>query len=468
MPKTIITFIKSPSFSDSQLPQEVIQIIKKEVKLKYIEEKKPFIKKYIHINTQYCVACIPTKNQTLDSLQDFGAKTAKSIIHAVPKNEHANIDIQFEKKITQQEKDFLSKGVLMTQQRNDVFKSKKQYGDIALTGIANEKIISIVDAINIARELTSQPSNILGPDEIESYVKTLVKKDKTLRLNILKEKDLKKEKMNMQLAVNAGSPKEARLLCIEYNPTKSKEAPILLVGKGLMYDSGGYYAKPYPHMGDMHGDMGGAASVIAIMAVLSRMKIKKRIIGVCGIAENMIDAHAYRNGDILTSRKGKTVEVNHTDAEGRLVLADVLSYCEDTYKPELIFDFATLTGATINALGEMYTAIFSDNKKLIQTFEKIGEEVNDKVWPLPFDADIKKAVKGDIADLSNTSKLSGMLGASTAAAFLSNFVNDTKKWVHFDIAGSAHRDKMKKEYDIKNLLGTGSSVHLVLEYLERS
>lgn len=462
-----ILFSKATSFSNSKLPKEVASSLQKEIKLKYIDTKKGFLKNYVYGTCQYIVAqTMGSKSD--DKLQAFGAKAAKLAISQSNKGEKAEVQVTFDKTINNSEKFFLSKGVLMARQNDSAFKSEQKQGNVEFKGIEDKKLMAVTNAIDIARDLTSQPSNILSPDAIEEYAKKLVKKNKSLKLKILTEKDLKKQKMNMHLAVNAGSPQEARIFIFEYTPKKSKEAPLALIGKGLMYDSGGYYAKPYPHMGDMHGDMGGAASVIAIMSALAELGITKRVIGVCPIAENMIDAKAYRNGDILTSRKGKTVEVGHTDAEGRLVLADSLNYIEDTYKPELMFDFATLTGATISAVGEMYTSIFSDNKKLLEIFSKIGNEVNDKVWTLPFDDDVKEAVKGKRADLCNTSNLSGMLGASTAAAFLSNFVSDTKKWVHFDIAGTAHRTKMKKEYDLKNLLGTGASVHLILEYLYRS
>jgi leucyl aminopeptidase len=466
MKKIQILFTKAASLSNSKLPKEVISLLQKEINLKYIDTKKGFLKSYINGTKQYIIAHT-MGNKSDDRLQAFGAKAAKLAISQSNKGEKAEVQLVFDKSIKEQEKLFLSKGLLMARQNDNAFKSEQKQGSVDFKGVEDKKLIAITDAIDIARDLTSRPSNILSPDAIEEYAKKLTKKNKSLKLKILTEKDLKKQKMNMHLAVNAGSPQEARMFIFEHNPKKSKEAPLALIGKGLMYDSGGYYAKPYPHMGDMHGDMAGAASVIGIMSALSELGITKRVIGVCSIAENMIDAKAYRNGDILTSRKGKTVEVGHTDAEGRLVLADSLNYIEETYKPELMFDFATLTGATISAVGEMYTSIFSDNKKLIENFSKIGNEVNDKVWSLPFDDDVKEAVKGKIADLCNTSNLSGMLGASTAAAFLSNFVSDTKKWVHFDIAGTAHRTKMKKDYDLKNLLGTGASVHLILEYLSR-
>ena len=465
MKKIQIIFTQEKSFPYKKAPDTVNTILKNYASSKYIDVKKGFIKSVLPAKTLYIVAQIGTKELSNDKLQELGAKAAKQAIATVKKEEKGEIKVIFDASIKKNTQFFLEKGIHLAQSNSARFKSEQEQGTVAFTGLKDERLAAITAAMDVSRDLIAQPSNILTPDAFEDFVKQMVKKDKNLKIKVLKEKDLKKQGMNMHLAVNAGSENEARLICIEYTPKKSKDAPLALVGKGLIYDCGGLYAKPYPHMNDMHGDMGGAATVVAIMSALSTLGIEQKVVGVCGLAENLIDAKSYRNGDILTSRKGLTVYVDHSDAEGRLVLGDALNYTEETYKPEMIFDFATLTGAVVAAVGEMYTGIFTDNKKLIDSFQKIGEEVNDKVWPLPFDDDIKDAVKDKRADLSNTGKLSRILGASTAAAFLSNFVSDTKKWIHFDIAGTAHRDQMRKAYDLKGLMGTGSAVHLILEYL---
>lgn len=465
MKKIKILFTREKNLPFSLAEKEVNEILQKKQQGKFLDLEKGCIESVFTEKTLWIIVNIESKTSSLDKLQDLGAKAARGAQGVVQKKESAEIEVFFDKSISQKDENFLTKGILLTKQLSDDFKSEKEEKNISFKGLKNKEMEIIVEAIERARDLTAQPSNILTPEIFEQYVLDIAKKDKTLKVTVLKEKDLKKERMNMHIAVNAGAPHEARSIVIEYNPEKSKDAPIALVGKGLIYDSGGYYAKPHPSMNDMHGDMAGAASVVAMMSALSKLGIKKHIVGICPLAENMIDAKAYRNGDILTSRKGKTVEVGHTDAEGRLVLADNLTYIQDTYKPSLTFDFATLTGAAHYSLGEMYTAIFSDSEKLIDSFKKLGEEVNDKVWALPFDEDIKEMVKSKHADLSNTSNVKGMLGASTAAAFLANFVEDTEKWVHFDIAGTAHRSQIAKAYDRKHLLGTGAIVHLMLAYL---
>lgn len=448
------------------LPKELLELVKEADSQKRVSIKKGFLKEFFHAKKNFLVLKLENKPTNNDKTQEQGANIVNQARQSFKEEKNLELNFKFEKSIGDDTKFFLEKGIRLAKNAPLSFKEKKEFAVITLKGLKIAELEYICKAMNITRSLVSKPSNILGPDEVENYAKALVKDHPELSLKVLKDKELEKENMNMMLAVNRGSAKEAKLLIFEYNPEKLKAAPTVLVGKGLMYDSGGYYQKPVPYMNEMYGDMAGTATVIGIMSALKDMGIKKRVIGVCAIAENLIDANSYRNGDILTSRKGLTVEVDHSDAEGRLVLADTLSYVSDHYKPELILDFATLTGACLAALGEMYTGIFSDNQNLIKKFQKIGTEVNDPVWPLPFDADCKEAVKAYKADLTNTAKkMDRVMGASTAAAFLSNFVENTKKWVHFDIAGTALRSMMRKSYDQKNLLGTGSMVHNILKFL---
>ena len=219
-------------------------------------------------------------------------------------------------------------------------------------------------------------------------------------------------------------------------------------------------------MNEMFGDMWWAATVIWIMSALTKLWIQKRIVWIVWLTENMPDGWSYKNWDIIKSRSWKTVYVWHTDAEWRLVLADMLSYAKDNYKASLTLDFATLTWACMLALGEMYTWIFSDNQTLINKLKQISQKTNDLTWQLPLDKESKKAVKHNLADLSNTWDLKWILWASTAAAFLSNFVDDTKKWIHCDIAWTALRSQLKKSYDLPNGLWTWSMVHTILEYIK--
>ena len=361
----------------------------------------------------------------------------------------------------------IEKGVLLASLAvEDGFKSKKTNHTLVVHGITQKDLHIITTAIHRARQLTSTPANLLTTEHLVNEIKQLTKISKDIKVKILRRKELEKENMGCFLGVASGTRHEPALAIIEYTPAGTgKDAPIALVGKGLIFDTGGYSIKPSDSMADMYGDMGGAATVIGIITALAQLKTKKRIVGICGICENLINEHAYKPGDILTSRKGLTVEVENTDAEGRLVLADCLNYAEDTFKPSLILDFATLTGACAYSLGELYTGIFTDNHELITTFTSIGQQTNDWVWPLPFDHIIKKGVDSPRADLTNTSTIKGALGASTAAAFLSKFVKDTKKWIHFDIAGTALRRKQRRAYDYKGYYGSGGMVHTAIAFI---
>ncbi len=406
-----------------------------------------------------------------DDLQDFWARLYRNAIW-FKKEGDFEIKLIFEKWFKYSLRYFVEKWALMAQMNDDYFKSKKEDKEkkkksdsIKLEWIFYKKLYDIVWAIDIARELTAKPSNVVDPDYLEKYIKDNLEKSKGIKLKYFWQKEIEKEKMWLFLAVNQWSKFDAKMVVMEYEPKGSKWDPVVLVWKWLTYDSWGYYFKSSPHMNEMHADMAWAAAVIWVMAKLKSLWVKKKVIWLVWITENMIDKNSYKNWDIYTWRNWTTVEIGHTDAEWRLVLADMISYADDTYNPSLIIDIATLTWVCIYALGEMYTWIFSDNKKLIQKFQNIWEKVNDLVWPLPLDKHCKELVKWKMADISNTSKLSWTLWASTAAAFISNFVKDTKKWIHLDIAWTGMRGKMKKSYDIKNWVWTGSCVHMMLEYL---
>jgi len=406
-----------------------------------------------------------TQNIDADTFQEIGAKTIHKA-QELAKKEECKIKLFFDTSITKKQRFFIEKWVLLAQHRDDFFKEEKVKTPTTIQGIIHKNLSIITQGIEIARELTAKPANIVTPEYIENYIKTNLEKDNDLKITYLDKKNLQKENMNLLLAVNQGSEYDPKMIIMEHNPKSLKDKPIVLIGKGITYDSWGYYAKPEPHMNEMYGDMGGAASVIGIMASLKALGIKKHIIWIIWLTENMIDAKSYKNGDIFTARNGKTINIKHTDAEWRLILADMLDYSYDKYKPKLTIDIATLTWSCRAALGEMYTGIFSDNNKLIQTFQKNWEETNDLVRHLPLDKYCKEAVKDKKADLQNTSSFNRILGASTAAAFLSNFVTDTHKRIHCDIAGTALRDQMRKAYDYPNMLGTGPMVHNILHFLK--
>jgi len=333
--------------------------------------------------------------------------------------------------------------------------------------IQHKSLVAIVDGINLTKELITKPANIVTPDYLTEFCTKTFWTWHGIRVNVLGKKDLEKEGMWCFLAVSQWSSFEPRLITLEYAPKwTEKEAPLVLVWKWLCYDNGWMYMKPYPHANDMHEDMWWAATVLGVMSALHKLWIKKRVVWAIWVTENMVDALAYRNGDVLTARNGKTVFVEHSDAEWRLVLADVLSYVSDTYTPRMIIDFATLTWACVRALGEMYTGIIWYNQKVIDTIKKIWDnETNEKVRQLPLDKDCTQALTKTVADLSNVGSLDGMMWASTAAAFLSNFVGDTNKRIHCDIAGTSWRDKMRRSYDSIKWVWTWAMVHTILEYI---
>ena len=408
-----------------------------------------------------------TKEIDFDELQCLWARAYKKAM-ALKWENNAEIKIIFESKFSKESRFFIEKWVLLAQIKNDTFKSKKKNFEIKLSWINNKKLITIVWAMDVARDLISTPSNICDPVYLENFcTKTFSDKKYWVKTTTFWKKDLQKENMNLFLAVNAGSKDEAKMVVMDYAPWKKDEQPLVLVWKWLTYDSWGYYMKPYPHMNDMWADMWWAWTVIAVMTALKEIWINKRVVWIIWITENMVDAESFKNWDIITSRAWKTVFIDHTDAEWRLVLADLLSYATDIYKPSYIFDYATLTWACHYSLWEMYTWIFTDSQKLIEKFKILWKETNDLVWDLPFDKNTKNAVKHKIADLVNGSNIK-MLWASTAAAFLANFVKDTKKWIHFDIAWTAMRTAQKKDYDTVSWVWTGSMVHLTLEYLKKN
>jgi len=405
------------------------------------------------------------KDVDFDSLQCLWAKAYKKALALKWEND-VEIKIIFESKFSKENRLFVEKWVLLGQAKNDNFKSEKKDFKVKLLWINNKKIKTIVSAMDVSRDLTWTPSNICDPVYLENYCKkTFSDKKYWVKTITFWKKDLQKENMNLFLAVNAWSKDEAKMVVMDYAPWKKDEEPIVLIWKWLTYDSWGYYMKPYPHMNDMWADMWWAWTVIWIMTALKEMWINKRIVWVIWITENMVDAESYKNWDIITARNWKTVFINHTDAEWRLVLADLLSYATDIYKPSYIFDYATLTWGCHYSLWELYTWIFSDNKKLIDKFKKMSEVTNDLVWDLPFDKNIKESVKHKVADLVNWSSIK-MMWAATAAAFLANFVKDTNKWIHFDIAWTAMRTSQKKDYDNVTWVWTWCMVHLTLEYLK--
>ena len=284
------------------------------------------------------------------------------------------------------------------------------------------------------RDLVSEPGNILHPDEYAKRL-TFLRKD-GLKVNIYDEKKLKKLGMNALLGVGQGSVRGSYLVTIEWNGAKNNIKPLAFVGKGVCFDTGGYSLKPAKFMEDMTYDMAGSATVVGLMKNLALRKSKINAVGVVGLVENMVSGNAQRPGDIVKSYSGKTIEILNTDAEGRLVLADALTFTEKKYKPKFIIDLATLTGAIIVSLGSEYAGLFSNNDKLSNELINAGEKVNEKLWRMPLHKNYDKLINSKNADMQNINYVGGA-GSTTAAQFLQRFILKKTPWAHLDIAGMA-------------------------------
>jgi leucyl aminopeptidase len=355
--------------------------------------------------------------------------------------------------------------------------SKKKLVEITLVGTLSKEAEAglkrgqiVGDYINQARDIANTPASHMTPTALGQAAKDLFKGLK-ITTTILGEKEIKKLKMGALLAVGQGTKSETKFIIAEYwgagkstgKVTKDKE-PIVLIGKGVTYDTGGLNVKPSGSMHDMHLDMSGGSTVLATIAIAAKLGLKKNIVALVPSAENAISDDAMRAGDIVTSMSGKTVEVLHTDAEGRMILADALTYSE-RYSPKTIIDVATLTGAALVALGQHASAIMTKDDELSQTLVKLGEESGDLVWPLPLWDEYNASLKSHRADISNiATNFSRFGGSIEGGAFLSHFAPKDVPWVHIDMAprmDSIHSDKLAKG-------ATGEPIRLLVSYLEQA
>ena len=351
----------------------------------------------------------------------------------------------------------------------NVYKAKKNKNEILINILGQKNKITIKNEIkfkaleegtNFARDLVSEPPNVLNPKE---YVSRLLKlKRLGIKVTVYNEIQLEKLGMHSLLGVGRGSINESFLVTLEwYGNKKDKKAPLSFVGKGVCFDTGGISLKPAKFMDEMKYDMAGSAVVAGLIQSLATRKAKVNAVGVVGLVENMPGGNAQRPGDIVKAYNGKTIEVLNTDAEGRLVLADALSFTEKKFKPKFIIDLATLTGAIIVALGEEYAGLFSNNDELSDKIFKSGEKVNEKVWRLPLHKNYDKLMDSQIADIQNIN-YSGGAGSITAAQFLQRFVEKTP-WAHLDIAGMAFS---KKAENLNPGGATGFGVRLLNQLIE--
>jgi len=293
----------------------------------------------------------------------------------------------------------------------------------------------LAEGIEFTRDLVSEPPNVLYPEEFARRVKKLEKLG--LEVEVLGEKEMKKLGMGSLLGVGQGSERESQLVVCQWNGGTKDQAPIAFVGKGVTFDTGGISLKPAEGMEDMKWDMGGAGAVAGLMCALAARKAKANVVGILGLVENMPDGNAQRPGDIVTSMSGQTIEVLNTDAEGRLVLADALWYCNDRFKPQFMIDLATLTGAIIIALGNDFAGLYANDDSLAEKLLAASKSEGEALWRMPLPPAYDKMLDSMAADMKNIS--GGRAGGSiTAAMFLKRFVGDTP-WAHLDIAGTAWR-----------------------------
>ncbi|MBN9290587.1 MAG: leucyl aminopeptidase, partial [Hyphomicrobium denitrificans] len=332
---------------------------------------------------------------------------------------------------------------------------------------AFQPLKAVANGVNFARDLVNEPANILGPVELAEKTKALEKFG--VSVDILYVKDMEKLGMGSLLCVGQGSARPSRLAVMTWNGAKGskKQKPLCFVGKGVVFDTGGISIKPAAGMEDMKGDMGGAAAVIGTMYALAERKANVNAIGLVGCVENMPSGSAVRPGDIVTSMSGQTIEVINTDAEGRLVLADVLWYAQEKFKPKLVIDLATLTGAIMIALGKEYAGMFVNDDKLSDELQSASRTTGEKVWRMPLDKAFDKMMDSKNADMKNTGGRWG--GSASAAAFLQRFVQKDTPWCHLDIAGTA-MDGTRN--DINQSWGAGWGIRLldrfVAEHHEKS
>lgn len=360
-----------------------------------------------------------------------------------------------------------AQGLYLRSYKFDKYKTKKddsknkaksqKIGLIGEASLAAKKLWNndraVADGTLFARNLVNEPANILTTTEFADRLKEL--KELGVDVQVLDEKALAKIGMHALLGVGQGSAMPSKVVVMRWNGGKAKEQPLAFVGKGVVFDTGGISIKPAGGMEDMKGDMGGAAAVSGLMKALAGRKAKANVVGIVGLVENMPDGLAQRPGDIVTSLSGQTIEIINTDAEGRLVLADLLWYTEDTFKPKFMINLATLTGAIIVALGHHHAGMFCNSDELSESLSNAGEASEELVWRMPLGKSYDKLINSKFADMKNTGGRGA--GSVTAAQFLQRFVRDVD-WAHLDIAGTAMGSPST---DISRSWGSGFGVALL-------
>ena len=407
---------------------------------KNIDNKKKIVLYEVNSKKKIVIVSIK-KNINSSEIESLGADFYKKVNYG--KNSEYSI---LSDSIDTKDKIFLGyflHGFKLKSYEFNKYKTKKEALNIKLNviGIKNKpsfenqlKFKSLEEGAFYARDLVSEPGNVLHPDEYAKRINSLRKDG--LKINIYDEKKLKKLGMHALIGVGQGSIRGSYLVTMEWNGAKNNSRPLAFVGKGVCFDTGGYSLKPAKFMEDMTYDMAGSATVVGLMRTLALRKAKINAVGVVGLVENMVSGNAQRPGDIVKSYSGKTIEILNTDAEGRLVLADALSFTEKKFKPKFIIDLATLTGAIIVCLGSEYAGLFSNDDKLSKQIFDAGEKVDEKVWRMPLHKNYDKLMNSKNADVQNINYVGGA-GSTTAAQFLQRFILNKTPWAHLDIAGMA-------------------------------
>jgi leucyl aminopeptidase len=363
-------------------------------------------------------------------------------------------------------------GCKMSLYKFEKYKSKKENNipDLTILVSKSDKISKIIKIANIisdgvlyTKEIANLPPNECTPTTLANFSRYISKKN-NMKCSIISKKDLIKKGFGGIIAVGQGSKNEPKLIVLEHNGGSRNEKPIVLVGKAVTFDTGGISLKPGEKMDEMKFDKCGGCTVIGIMKVVSELKLPINLVGIIPSVENMPGGESYRPGDIIKLYSGKTAEILNTDAEGRIILADALSFGEKQYSPKAIIDFATLTGACIIALGTNVAGMISNNDRLIQKIKESSKRTTEEVWELPLNDDYMDMIKSDVADMKNVG-IGRAAGTITAAAFLRNAIGNTP-WVHIDIAGVAWTQVATKDKPYNPKGATGFGVRLILDYLQ--
>ncbi len=439
------------------------KIINKNIKINKILNKKPNIYKIFN-NKQY-IYLIVYKNTKINkhifkklvikSFKIINKKNYNTICLFIKNIKFKNIYwkiFNFVKIIEYKTYKFLKFKTKVSKKINNIiyFKINSNQKKKSIKIIKNSLIIS--KGINKTRDLCNMPPNICNSD----YIFKKTKKEiygKNIKISFLNKKQMKKLEMNAYLSVNKGSNNKPIIIKIKYNNNTKSEKPIILIGKGITFDSGGISLKNSNYMHEMKYDMSGAAVVWGIMYIINKLNLKLNVIGILLCAENLIDGKSTKPGTIIKTLSGKTVEIINTDAEGRLLICDALSYI-NKYNPKIVIDIATLTGCCLIALGNKISALITNNKSLSKDLIKASKKSNDNIWELPLYKKYNKYLKSHIADIKNCSE-NNYAGTITAACFLNNFIKKYK-WAHLDIAGTAWNKKGP----------TGRTVYLLINYLK--